>query len=72
MESAYESCRNKIGMNCLVVWGENVFNVSFGSHVLYTTSKLVNSRRCWDEDGKEMHQNEKRTCREYRAFVFDH
>ena len=24
MESAYEICRNKIGMNCLDVWGENV------------------------------------------------
>ena len=23
MESVYQHCRNKIGMNCEVVWGEN-------------------------------------------------
>ena len=29
----------------------------FISNVFYTTSNLVNSRRCQDEDGKEMYQN---------------
>ena len=29
----------------------------FISYVFYTTSNLVNSRRCQDEDGKEMYQN---------------
>ena len=33
---------------------------------------LVNSRRCRDEDGKEMYQHEKRTCRAFRAFVLPH
>ena len=42
------------------------------SHVLYTTLNLVNTRRCEDEDGKEMYKNEKRTCRACRAFVFAH
>ena len=32
-----------------------------------TSSNLVNSRCCQDEDGKEMHQNAKRTCRACRA-----
>ena len=32
MESAYQHCRNKTGMNGVVVWEEN----SLGSHVLYT------------------------------------
>ena len=36
--------------------------VSSSSHVLYTTSNLVNSRRCQDKDGKEMYQNVKLTC----------
>ena len=35
-EWMYQHCRNKIGMNDVVVW-EKKFNVSLGSHVLYTT-----------------------------------
>ena len=39
----YQDCRNKIGVNGVVVW-EKKLNSS-RSHVLYTTSNLVNSRR---------------------------
>ena len=55
-----------------MVWlfGKKIKNISSGSHVLYTTSKFVNSRRCQEEDGKEMYQN----ARAGRAdlLFFDH
>lgn len=34
-----------------------------------TTSNLIISRRCHDEHDKEMHRNEKRTCRACTAFL---
>ena len=59
-----------------MVWlfGKKIKNISSGSHVIYTTLKLVNSRCCQDEgeDAKEMYQNAKGMCRSYRAFVFVH
>ena len=36
-------------------------------HVLHKTLNVVISRRCFAEDGKEMYQNVKRTC---RAIIF--
>ena len=43
-----------------MVWlfGKKIKNISSGSHVIYTTLKLVNSRCCKDEgeDAKEMYQ----------------
>ena len=50
------------------LFGKKIKNISSGSHVLYTTSNLVNSRRCQDEDGEEMHQNVK--PREVTLFLF--
>ena len=38
-------------------------------HVLHKTLNVVISRCCFAEDGKEMYQNVKRTC---RAIVFAH
>ena len=38
-------------------------------HVLHKTFYVVISRCCFAEDGKEMYQNVKRTC---RAIVFAH
>ena len=38
-------------------------------HVLHKTLNVVISRCCFAEDGKEMYQNAKRTC---RAIVFAH
>ena len=65
MECVYQHCRNKIGMNGVVVW-EKEFRM-FRQFL-----NLVNSRRCQDEDCKEMYQNAKRTCRACRAIVFAH
>ena len=38
-------------------------------HVLHKTLNVVISRCCFEEDGKEMYQNVKRTC---GAIVFAH
>ena len=38
-------------------------------HVLHKTLNVVISRCCFAEDGKEMYQNVKRTC---KAIVFAH
>ena len=62
-----------IKLGCMVwFFGKKSKNISSVSQVIYTTLKLVNSRRCQgeDEDGKEMYQNAKRMCRACRAFVF--
>ena len=55
----------------LTVWlfGKKIKNISSDCHVLYTTSKLVNSRRHLVEDGKEMYQNAKCTCRPCRDLL---
>ena len=47
-------------------------NLSSGARVFHITSNLVISRRCQDENGKEMYQNVKRTCEACRAIVFAH
>ena len=43
----YQHCRNKIGINGVVVsaFRKKIKNVSSGSHVLYKTSNLANSHR---------------------------
>ena len=69
MESKYQHGSNKIDMNGVVVW-EKKLHVLSGPHVLQTTLNLLTSRRCQDENGKEMYQNVKRTCWACRAIVF--
>ena len=49
---------------------EKIKNSSSGVRVLHMTSNLIIARRCQDENGKEMNQNVKRTCRACRAIVF--
>ena len=46
---------------------EKIENSSSGALVLHMTSNLIISRRCQDDNGKEMNQNVKRTCRACRA-----
>ena len=55
-----------------MVWilKEKLENLSSGACVLHMTSNLNISRRCQDENGKEINQNAKRTCRACRAIVF--
>ena len=48
---------------------ERTENSSSCANVLHRTLNLVISRRHLGDDGKEMYQNEKRTC---RAIVFAH
>ena len=45
-------------------------NSSSCANVLHRTLNLVISRRHLGDDGKEMYQNVKRTCRACRAIVF--
>ena len=49
---------------------EKIENLSSGSCVLHMTSNLIISRRCEDENGKEINQIVKRTCRACRTLVF--
>ena len=49
---------------------EKIENSSSGARALHMTSNLIISRRCQDENGKEMNQNVKRTCRACRTIVF--
>ena len=49
--------------------GKKMKNSPSYVHVLHKTLNVVISRCCFAEDGKEMHQNVKRTC---RAIVFAH
>ena len=51
---------------------EKIENSSSGALVLHMTSNLIISRRSQDENGKEMYQNVKRTCRACKAIVFDY
>ena len=63
-----ELSRNQIGRSGVQVKKENE-NLPSCVHVLHNTLNLVISRCCFAEDGKEMYQNVKRTC---RAIVFAH
>ena len=75
IRSEWKLCINIAGIKLAWIvrlFGEKIKNVSSCSHVLYTTWIVVNSNRCQDEDSREMYQNEKCTCRAYRAFVFAH
>ena len=67
----YQHCRNKIGMNGVVVWEKNK---TFRQVLTSSTQRQIwpNSRRCQDEDGKEMYQNAKRTCRACTGIVLAH
>ena len=49
---------------------EKIENSSSCALVLHMTSNLIISRRSQDENGKEMYQNVKRTCRACKAIVF--
>ena len=51
---------------------ERTENSSSCANVLHRTLNLVISRRHLGDDGKEMYQNVKRTCRACRAIVFAH
>ena len=66
----YQHCMNKVGMKCMAVGGK----LKMYRHVLTSSIQpeicMVNSHRCQDEDGKEIQQNEKGTCRACGAFVF--
>ena len=42
---------------------EKIENSSLGALVLHMTSNVTISRRCQDDNGKEMYQSVKRTCR---------
>ena len=55
-----------------MVWilREKIENSASGARVPHMTSNLINSRRCQDENGKEMNQNVKRMCSVCRAIVF--
>ena len=76
------SCRFRLKMcsNCQgikLVWvslerRERTENWSSCANVLHRTLNLVISRRHLGDDGKEMYQNVKRTCRACRAIVFAH
>ena len=51
---------------------ERTENSSSCANVLHRTLNLVISRRHLGDDGKEMYQNVKRTCRACKAIVFAH
>ena len=63
-----ELSRNQIGKSGVQVKKENENSSSY-VHVLHKTLNVVISCCCFAEDGKEMYQNVKRTC---RAIVFAH
>ena len=52
------------------IFRDKIENSSSGAHVLHMTSNLIISRRCQDENSKEIYHNVKRTCRACRAIVF--
>ena len=57
-------------MRTVWIFREKIENSSSGALVLHMTSNLTISRRCQDENGNEMYQNVKRTCRACRTTVF--
>ena len=57
-------------MRTVWIFKEKFENSSSFALVLHMTSNLVISRRNQDENGKEMYQNVKRTCRACKAIVF--
>ena len=68
-------CSNCRGIELVrVSWKrrERIENSSSGANVLHRNLNLVISRRHLGDDGKEMYQNVKRTCRACRATVFAH
>ena len=52
------------------IFREKIEKSPSGAGVLHTTSNLIVSRRCQDENGKEMYQSVKRTCRACKTIVF--
>ena len=69
---ALKMCSNCRGIKLVLVgWKrrERTENSS-RANVLHRTLNLVISRRDLGDDGKEMYQNVKRTCRACRAIVF--
>ena len=62
----YTVSRNQIGRSGIQVKKENESSLSC-VHVLQKTLNVVISHCCFAEDGKEMYQNVKSTC---RAIVF--
>ena len=62
--------KNKIRENGLRTFRAKIENSSCGALVLHMTSNFIISRRCQDENGKEMYQNVKYTCRASRSIVF--
>ena len=61
--------RNQTGRSGVPVEKNKMKNSPSFTHVLNKTLNLVISRCCFVQDGKEMYQNVKRTC---RAIVFPH
>ena len=56
----------------LRMFGEKIENSWSGARAFSVTSNLANSGRFHDENGKEMYQTIKRTCRACKAIVFVH
>ena len=50
-------------MRTELIFREKIENSSSGALVIHMTSNLIISRRYQDENGKEMDQNVKHTCR---------
>ena len=57
-------------MRTVWIFREKIKNSSSGALVFQMTSNLIISRRCKDENGEDMYQNVKRTCRACRIIVF--
>ena len=70
MENVSSHSKNKIGDNDVDIIREKIEKSSPGALVLHTTSNLIISRRCQDENGKAMYQNVKGTCGACRTIVF--
>ena len=54
MENVSSHSKNKIGENDVDIIREKIEKSSPGALVLHTTSNLIISRRCQDENGKAM------------------
>ena len=63
------NCPGTTLLSTVLKQGKRKKTLTSRAHVLEGTQNLVISRCCFAEDGKEMYQNEKRTC---RAIVFAH
>ena len=57
-------------MRMVWIFRAKIENSSSSALVLHMTSNLIISRRCQEENGKEMSQNVKRTCKACRTIVF--